>query len=161
MGHGCPRYCQIRINRELSLTKGKNSVRRGAIWAILKLEDIMILNNVTKFHRAIIKTLHLKEQTSIQPTIFHKLRTITPLSMVPYRPLSNRKKTSWYLTMWQSFIKFWSKLFDLESGYHLKRWFFYIQRAITAERKVGYRLSFNMKKTSRYLTMWPSFIKFW
>ena len=24
---------------------------------------------------------------------------------------------------------------------------FYIQRAITAERKVGYRLSFNMKKT--------------
>ena len=25
MGHGCPRYCQIRINRELSLTKGNNS----------------------------------------------------------------------------------------------------------------------------------------
>ena len=25
MGHGCPRYCQIGINRELSLTKGNNS----------------------------------------------------------------------------------------------------------------------------------------
>ena len=25
MGHGCPRYCQIRINRALSLTKGHNS----------------------------------------------------------------------------------------------------------------------------------------
>ena len=25
MGHRCPRYCQIRINRELSLTKGNNS----------------------------------------------------------------------------------------------------------------------------------------
>ena len=25
MGHGSPRYCQIRINRELSLTKGNNS----------------------------------------------------------------------------------------------------------------------------------------
>ena len=25
MGHGCPRYCQIRIHRALSLTKGHNS----------------------------------------------------------------------------------------------------------------------------------------
>ena len=25
MGHGCPRYCQIRINRALILTKGHNS----------------------------------------------------------------------------------------------------------------------------------------
>ena len=25
MGHGCPRYCQIRINRALTLTKGHNS----------------------------------------------------------------------------------------------------------------------------------------
>ena len=24
MGHGCPRYCQILINRALSLTKGHN-----------------------------------------------------------------------------------------------------------------------------------------
>ena len=31
MGHGCPRYCQIRINRELSLTKGNNSFKHGAI----------------------------------------------------------------------------------------------------------------------------------
>ena len=65
------------------------------IWAILKFEDIMVLN-VTKFHRIIIKTIHLREQTSFQPTIFHKLRSIIPLSMVPYRPLSNLKKTSWY-----------------------------------------------------------------
>ena len=25
IGHGCPRNCQIRINRELSLTKGNTS----------------------------------------------------------------------------------------------------------------------------------------
>ena len=25
IGHGCPRYCQIHINRELSLTKCNNS----------------------------------------------------------------------------------------------------------------------------------------
>ena len=48
------------------------------IVAILKLEDIMVLNNVTKIHRIIIKTIHLREQTLFQPTIFHKLRAITP-----------------------------------------------------------------------------------
>ena len=47
------------------------------IWAILKVEDIMVLNNVTKFHRIINKTIHLREQTSFQPAIFHKLRAIT------------------------------------------------------------------------------------
>ena len=47
------------------------------IFAILKVEDIMVLNNVTKFHRIIIKTIHLREQTSFQPAIFHKLRAIT------------------------------------------------------------------------------------
>ena len=74
----CRRYCQICINRELSLTKGNNSCRHDAIWTILKLEDIMALNNVTRFHRIIIKTIHLREQTLFQQTIFHKLRAITP-----------------------------------------------------------------------------------
>ena len=55
----------------------------------------MVLNNVTKFHRIIIKTICVRKQTSFQPMIFHKLRAITPESMVPYRPLSNLKKTSW------------------------------------------------------------------
>ena len=64
--------------RGMSLTKGNNSGRHGAIWAILKLEDIMVIYNVTKFHRIIIKTIHLREQMSFQPTIFHKLRAITP-----------------------------------------------------------------------------------
>ena len=77
MGHGCPHYCQICINRELSLTKGNNSGRHDAIWNILKLEHIMVLNNVTKFHRIIIKTIHVREQASFQPMLFHKLRAIT------------------------------------------------------------------------------------
>ena len=47
------------------------------IWAILKVEDIVVLNNVTKFHRIIIKTIHLREQTSFQPAVFHKQRAIT------------------------------------------------------------------------------------
>ena len=78
MGHGCPCYLQICIKGEMSLTKGNNSGRHGAIWAILKLEDIMVIYNVTKFHRIIIKTIHLREQMLFQPTIFHKLRAITP-----------------------------------------------------------------------------------
>ena len=58
IGHGCLRYCQIHIYRELSLTNGNNSRRHDVIVAILKLEDIMVLNNVTKFHRIITKTIH-------------------------------------------------------------------------------------------------------
>ena len=73
--------------------------RHDALWAILKLEDIIVLNNVTKFHRIIIKNIHLREQTSFQPTIFHKQRAITTKSMVRYGPLSNLTKKSWYLTM--------------------------------------------------------------
>ena len=38
----------------------------------------MVLNNVTRLHRVIIETIHLREQTSFQPMIFHKLRAITP-----------------------------------------------------------------------------------
>ena len=38
----------------------------------------MVLNNMTKFHRIILKTINLREQMSFQPTIFHKLREITP-----------------------------------------------------------------------------------
>ena len=37
----------------------------------------MVLNNVTTFHRIIIKTIQLRDQTSLQPMIFHKLREIT------------------------------------------------------------------------------------
>ena len=38
----------------------------------------MVFNNKTKFHRIIIKAINVREQTSFQPMIFHKLRAITP-----------------------------------------------------------------------------------
>ena len=73
MGHRCPHYCQIRINRELSLTKGNNSLKHGAILTIIKLEEtIMVLNNVTKFHRILIKTIQLREQILFKTVLFHK-----------------------------------------------------------------------------------------
>ena len=59
----------------------------------------MVLNNVTKFHKILIKTIRLREQTSFKAVIFHKQRAITAESMVRYELLSNLKETSWYLTM--------------------------------------------------------------
>ena len=41
----------------------------GMIWTILKLEeDIMVLNNVTKFHKAIFETIQLREGTLLGVT---------------------------------------------------------------------------------------------
>ena len=57
-------------------------------------EDITVLNNVTKFHKILIKNIRLREQTSFEMVIFHKQRDITTESMVRYGPLSNFKKTS-------------------------------------------------------------------
>ena len=37
MGHGCPRYCQIHINRALSLTKGHNSDNNRWILSVIEL----------------------------------------------------------------------------------------------------------------------------
>ena len=59
-------------------------------------EDLMILNNVTKFHKILIKTIHLKERTSFKTVNFNKQRAITTESMVRNGPLWNLMKTSWY-----------------------------------------------------------------
>ena len=49
----------------------------------------MVLNNVTKFHKILIKSIGLREQTSFQMVNLHKQRAITTESMVEYGPLSN------------------------------------------------------------------------
>ena len=49
-------------------------------------EDIMVLNNVTKFHKILIKNIRLRERTSFKLLNFHKQRAITTESMVQYRP---------------------------------------------------------------------------
>ena len=49
---------------------------------IIKLEENMVLNNVTKFHNVLIKTIQLREQTLFQTVDFHKQKAITPESMV-------------------------------------------------------------------------------
>ena len=47
----------------------------GAIWTIIKLEeDIMVLNNVTKLNKILIKNIRVRERTSFQMVIFYKQR---------------------------------------------------------------------------------------
>ena len=50
MGHGCPRYCQIRINRALSLTKGHNSDNNQWILSVINLDlYFMTINMCMKY----------------------------------------------------------------------------------------------------------------
>ena len=75
-------------------------MKKSTIWTIIELsEEIMVLNNVTNFHKILIKTIRLREWTSFQMVNFHKQRAITNENMVRYGPLSNLKKATWYSTM--------------------------------------------------------------
>ena len=71
-----------------------NYRKHGGIWTIIKLEeDIMLLNNVTKFHKILIKNIRVRERTLFKTVNFHKQSAITTESLVQYGPLSNLKKT--------------------------------------------------------------------
>ena len=59
----------------------------------------MVLNNVTKFHKILTKDIRARERMSFQTVNFHKQEAITTNSPVRYEPLSNLKKTFWYLTI--------------------------------------------------------------
>ena len=54
----------------------------------------MVQNNVTKFHKILIKTIQLRDQTLSQMVTLRKQRAITPEGNVRYGPLSTFKKTS-------------------------------------------------------------------
>ena len=56
----------------------------------------MVLNNVTKFHKILTKTIRLRERASFQIMNFHEQWAITHAGMVRYGLLSNLKKALWY-----------------------------------------------------------------
>ena len=59
--------------------------RHGAILTIIELEeDIMVLNNVTKFNKILIKSIRVRERTSFKTVNFdsNKQRAITTESLV-------------------------------------------------------------------------------
>ena len=51
----------------------------------------MVQNNVTKFHKILIKTIRLRGRTSFQTVNFHKQRAITAKLKVGYGLLLNLK----------------------------------------------------------------------
>ena len=48
----------------------------------MELEDIKLLNNLTKFHKIQLKNIRLRERTSFQMVNFHKQRAITTEGMI-------------------------------------------------------------------------------
>ena len=46
----------------------------------------MVLNNVIKFHKILMKNIRLRERASFKMVNFHKQRAITAESMVQYGP---------------------------------------------------------------------------
>ena len=49
--------------------------KHGAIWTIIELEeDILVLNNVAKFHKILIKNIRVRERTSFKMVNFYKQR---------------------------------------------------------------------------------------
>ena len=76
----------------------------------------MVINNVTKFHKILKKNIRVRERTSFKMVNFHQQRAITIESLVLYGPLSNLKKTLWYLTMIPSCYKILIKIYELEGG---------------------------------------------
>ena len=97
----------------------------------------MVLNNVAKFHKILIKAIRLRERTSFKKVNFHKQRAITAESMVQYGPLSNLKD----FTVLNNVIKFHKilkKNIRLRERTSFKMVNFHKQRAITTGSLVRY-----------------------
>ena len=96
----------------------------------------MVRNNVTKFHKILIKNIRLRERTSFKMVNCHKQRAITTESLVRYGPLSNL-----YKTLLNNVTKFHKILIN---NIRVREWTlfktvnFHKQRAITTESLVGY-----------------------
>ena len=80
------------------LIKGHNCWKHGAIYTIIKLEeDIMVLNNVTKFHKILIKSILLRERTSFQMVNFHKHEFCFSARILHVK--TNKKKLLYWWTL--------------------------------------------------------------
>ena len=101
--------------------KSHNYRKHGAIWTIIELEEnIMLLNNVTKFHKILIKNIRVREHTSFKMVNFHKQRAITTESVVT------------------KFHKILIKTIRLRKRTSFKAVNFHKQRAITTESMARY-----------------------
>ena len=106
----------------------------------------MVLNNVTKFHKILIKTIRLRVQTSFKTVNFHKQRAIAAeLTIIEFEEdimvLNN-------VTMFHKILK--KKNSTLREWTSFQMVNFHKQRAITTEGIVRFRPLSNLKKTSWY-----------
>ena len=75
MGHGCPRYCQIRINRALSFTKGHNSNNNKWILSIIKLDLHFMITYLCMKYESNTKTY--SKDIARKPFFIRRSRAIT------------------------------------------------------------------------------------
>ena len=106
----------------------------------------MVLNNMIKFHIILIKTIHLRERTSLKTVNFNKQRAITSESIVRYGPLS----TIMVLNNVTRFHIILIKTIRLREQTSFQMVNFYKQRAITTESMVPYGPLLYLNKTSWY-----------
>ena len=113
----------------------------------------MVLNNVTMFHKILIKNIQVRERTLFKTVNFHKQRAITLESLVQYGPLSNLEEDIMVLNIWTKFHKILIKIIRVRERTLFKTVNFHKQRAITLEEIVRCGPLLNLKKISWYLTM--------
>ena len=99
----------------------------------------MVLNNVTKFHKILIKNIQVIERKSFKTVNFHKQNVITLECLVRYGPLSNLKKTSWLvINNVTKLHKILKENIQVRKRTSFKMVNFHQQRAITTESPVRY-----------------------
>ena len=77
MGHGCPRYCQIRINRVLSLTKGHNSNNNRWILSVIKLDLYFMITYLCMKYES--NTPTYSKDIARKPFFIRRSRAITQI----------------------------------------------------------------------------------
>ena len=75
MGHGCPRYCQICINRALSLTKGHNSNNNWWILSVIELDLYFMITYLCMKYESITPTY--SKDIARKPFFIWRSRAIT------------------------------------------------------------------------------------
>ena len=82
MGQGCPRYCQIRINRALSLTKGHNSNNNLWILSVIELDLYFMITYLCMKYES--KTPTYSKDIARKPFFIRRSRAITLITMVDF-----------------------------------------------------------------------------
>ena len=87
IGHGCPRYCQIRVNRALSLTKGHYSNNNRWILSVIELD--LYFMNIYRCLKYESNTPMYSKDITPKPFFIRRSRAITLIIIGGFYLLSN------------------------------------------------------------------------